>query len=129
MIRRQTMRLAGAVLAGTLWVNAWAQTTIDVQYPLGFIFDKTMAEVKTEFEKRNPNIKVNFRAAYKEYEDAAQTALRDAITKNLPDVSFQAMGGPFIVCRRLRFAGGFKFRIRNIVSVYVFPVYGGKTPA
>lgn len=92
MNRRVSLQFAGAALAaGLVSGAAIAQTTIDVQYPLGFIFDKTMAEVKTEFEKRNPTVKVNFRPAYKEYEDAAQTALRDAITKNVPDVSFQAI--------------------------------------
>ena len=92
MNKRTYLRFAAAALAvGLLSGPAAAQTTIDVQYPLGFIFDKTMAEVKTEFEKRNPTIKVNFRPAYKEYEDAAQTALRDSITRNLPDVSFQAI--------------------------------------
>ncbi|MCC6194235.1 MAG: ABC transporter substrate-binding protein [Burkholderiales bacterium] len=92
MNRRTALQFAAAALAAGLAMGtARAQTTIDVQYPLGFIFDKTMAEVKTEFEKRNPGISVRFRPAYKEYEDAAQTALRDAITKNLPDVSFQAI--------------------------------------
>jgi len=96
MNRRKTMLFAAAAMTATLAValisgTARAQTTIDVQYPLGFIFDKTMGEVKTEFERQNPTIKVNFRPAYKEYEDAAQTALRDSITKNAPDVSFQAI--------------------------------------
>jgi multiple sugar transport system substrate-binding protein len=92
MNRRAYLQFAAAALAvGLLSGPAFAQTTIDVQYPLGFIFDKAMQEVKAEFEKRNPPIKVNFRPAYKEYEDAAQTALRDSITKNLPDVSFQAI--------------------------------------
>ncbi|MBK9704759.1 MAG: ABC transporter substrate-binding protein [Betaproteobacteria bacterium] len=92
MNKRMYLKLAAAALATWLASGlAFAQTTIDVQYPLGFIFDKTMQEVKTEFEKRNPSVRVNFRPAYKEYEDAAQTALRDSITKNLPDVSFQAI--------------------------------------
>ncbi|MBN9276720.1 MAG: ABC transporter substrate-binding protein [Hyphomicrobium sp.] len=72
---------------------ALAQTKInlEVQYPLGFIFDKVFAELKTEFEKANPDITVTYRPAYKEYEDAAQTALRQAITKQLPDVALQAI--------------------------------------
>jgi multiple sugar transport system substrate-binding protein len=73
--------------------NAMAQEkiTIDVQYPLGFIFDKVFAQLKTEFEKANPDVTVHYLPAYKEYEDAAQTALREAITKQLPDVSVQAI--------------------------------------
>ena len=72
---------------------ALAQTKInlEVQYPLGFIFDKVFAELKTAFEKANPATTVPYRPAYKEYEDAAQTALRQAITKQLPDVALQAI--------------------------------------
>lgn len=80
---------AGAVAMGS--AAAQTKTTINVQYPLGFIFDKVFAELKTEFEKKNPSITVNYLPAYKEYEDAAQTALRQAITKQLPDVSLQAI--------------------------------------
>ncbi len=86
-----------AVTAGALAIlaagpaRAQAKTTVSVQYPLGFIFDKVFAELKTEFEKANPDIKVKYLPAYKEYEDAAQTALRGAVTKQLPDVSLQAI--------------------------------------
>jgi multiple sugar transport system substrate-binding protein len=70
---------------------AQAKVNLEVQYPLGFIFDKVFAELKTEFEKANPDVTVTYRPAYKEYEDAAQTALRQAITKQLPDVALQAI--------------------------------------
>jgi multiple sugar transport system substrate-binding protein len=70
---------------------AQAKINIEVQYPLGFIFDKVFAELKTEFEKANPDVTVTYRPAYKEYEDAAQTALRQSITKQLPDVALQAI--------------------------------------
>ncbi|HSI01013.1 MAG TPA: ABC transporter substrate-binding protein [Reyranella sp.] len=70
---------------------AQAKTTVSVQYPLGFIFDKVFGELKTEFEKANPDLAVKYLPAYKEYEDAAQTALRGAVTKQLPDVSLQAI--------------------------------------
>ena len=48
-------------------------------------------ELKAEFEKANPDITVKYLPAYKEYEDAAQTALRGAVTRQLPDVSLQAI--------------------------------------
>lgn len=70
---------------------AQGKTNLEVQYPLGFIFDKVFLELKTEFEKANPDVTVSYRPAYKEYEDAAQTALRQAITKQLPDVALQAI--------------------------------------
>jgi multiple sugar transport system substrate-binding protein len=80
---------AAALASGQVF--AQAKTTINVQYPLGFIFDKVFGELKTEFEKQNPTIAVNYLPAYKEYEDAAQTALRQAIIKQLPDVALQAI--------------------------------------
>jgi len=84
-----------AVLASTF---AHAATEISVQYPIGFIFDKVMEEVRVEFQKQNPDITVTYRPAYKDYEDGAQTALRNAIAKQLPDVSYQAINlqRPFI---------------------------------
>jgi multiple sugar transport system substrate-binding protein len=84
-----------AVTAGWLLLPgaalAQGKINLEVQYPLGFIFDKVFTELKTEFEKANPDISVSYRPAYKEYEDAAQTALRQAITKQLPDVALQAI--------------------------------------
>ncbi|MBS0549653.1 MAG: ABC transporter substrate-binding protein [Proteobacteria bacterium] len=82
---------AALALLGAGHAFAQAKTTVTVQYPLGFIFDKVFGELKTEFEKANPDITVKYLPAYKEYEDAAQTALRGAVTKQLPDVSLQAI--------------------------------------
>ncbi len=87
--------LIGAALAATALASASAmaqeQVNIEVQYPLAFIFDDVMGELKTAFEEAHPDITVTYRAPYKEYEDAAQTALRQAVTNQLPDVSFQAI--------------------------------------
>ena len=95
MKRRLLMKAAGAAAAyGALasgQAGAQDKMTLNVQYPLGFIFDKVFAELKTEFEKANPDLQVNYLPAYKEYEDAAQTGLRQAITKQLPDVGLQAI--------------------------------------
>lgn len=89
--RRSVAALAALAMLGGGQASAQAKTTINVQYPLGFIFDKVFAQLKTEFEKANPDVAVNYLPAYKEYEDAAQTALRQAITKQLPDVALQAI--------------------------------------
>lgn len=70
---------------------AAAATTIEVQYPLAFIFDDVFAKLKAAFAKEHPDIEVTYRAPYKEYEDGAQTALRQSITGQLPDVSMQAI--------------------------------------
>jgi multiple sugar transport system substrate-binding protein len=44
-----------------------------------------------EFEKAHPDIKVNFRATYENYEDATSTILREATSGNLPDVTMQGL--------------------------------------
>ena len=90
---RKAWAVGLAALVALTGGQAFAQerTTISVQYPLGFIFDKVFATLKTEFEAANPDLTVNYMPAYKEYEDAAQTGLRQAITKQLPDVGLQAI--------------------------------------
>ncbi|HTR86523.1 MAG TPA: ABC transporter substrate-binding protein [Reyranella sp.] len=90
-LTRRSMTAGAMALAGAGPAIAQAKTTVSVQYPLGFIFDKVFAELKAEFEKANPDVAVKYLPAYKEYEDAAQTALRGAVTKQLPDVSVQAI--------------------------------------
>ncbi|MGE0724882.1 MAG: extracellular solute-binding protein, partial [Alphaproteobacteria bacterium] len=91
LVGLRTIALAAAAAVAITGPAMAQKQRVEVQYPLGFIFDKVFAEIRTEFEKRNPDIEVLYRPAYKEYEDAAQTALRQAITKQLPDVSFQAI--------------------------------------
>jgi multiple sugar transport system substrate-binding protein len=91
MLRSLRFALAAAFIVLPSFALTQSKTNLEVQYPLGFIFDKVFVELKTEFEKANPDITVSYRPAYKEYEDAAQTALRQAITKQLPDVALQAI--------------------------------------
>jgi multiple sugar transport system substrate-binding protein len=66
-----------------------ADTTIEVLYA----FDRTTAgthnEIKAEFEKENPGLKIDFLAPAQNYEDAAQKLLRGALINDLPDVAFQ----------------------------------------
>jgi len=83
--------LAAFVVLASDQTMAQGKTTINVQYPLGFIFDNVFVTLKADFEKANPDITINYLPAYKEYEDAAQTGLRQAITKQLPDVGLQAI--------------------------------------
>ncbi|HTE35307.1 MAG TPA: ABC transporter substrate-binding protein, partial [Reyranella sp.] len=90
-LTRRAVTAGALAMLGTGAALAQAKTTVSVQYPLGFIFDKVFGELKAEFEKANPDITVTYLPAYKEYEDAAQTALRGAVTRQLPDVSLQAI--------------------------------------
>ncbi len=90
-LTRRDVTASALAMLGAGPAIAQSKATVSVQYPLGFIFDKVFGELKEAFEKANPDITVKYLPAYKEYEDAAQTALRGAVTKQLPDVSLQAI--------------------------------------
>lgn len=89
---RHVFRTAAALaITAAMGGPALAQVEIEVQYPLAFIFDELFVELKAAFEAEHPDIAVTYRPPYQQYEDAAQTALRNAITNELPDVSLQAI--------------------------------------
>ncbi|RTE65341.1 ABC transporter substrate-binding protein [Amphritea opalescens] len=75
----------------TLTGSAFAATELVVQYPYGGTFKETFTEIKAEFESQYPDIQLNFRAPYENYEDATQKVMRESITKRLPDISFQGL--------------------------------------
>src|SRR5215510_15235012 len=87
------MRKLLLAAAATMMVmsNASAQTEIVVQYPYPDLFNDTMKRVAAGFAKLRPDIKVTFRAPYKDYEDATQRVLREAVTGNVPDITFQGL--------------------------------------
>ncbi|MDK9739489.1 ABC transporter substrate-binding protein [Vibrio sp. D404a] len=80
-----------AFAAMTLSTSAVADTTIVVQYPYGELFDGLHKQLAQDFEQAHPDIKVKFRSNYENYEDATQKVMREAITNQLPDVSFQGL--------------------------------------
>lgn len=77
-----------AVLAGPALAEP---TEIVVQYPYGELFNETQKQIAEAFMAKNPDIKVTFRAPYESYEDATQKVLREAITKQMPDYTFQGL--------------------------------------
>lgn len=86
---KQTLLSAAMVLAT---VPAMAQQTeVVIQYPYGELFNETHKQIAAAFSKEHPEIKVTFRAAYDSYEDATQKVLREAITKQMPDITFQGL--------------------------------------
>lgn len=70
---------------------AAAQTEITVQYPMPQIFKDAMVQIADEFTKLNPGVKVRFLIPGDTYGDLLQKSLRAALTKTLPDVTFQAL--------------------------------------
>ena len=70
---------------------AHAETEVVVQYPYPELFAETHKRISDEFAKVRPDIKVTLRAPYESYEDGTQKVLREAVTNQVPDVSFQGL--------------------------------------
>lgn len=89
---RATKTLAIAFAAAfALTGAARAATTVTIQYPYGELFNETHKQIVAAFEKTNPDIKVKLRAPYESYEDGTQKVLREAITGQTPDITFQGL--------------------------------------
>jgi multiple sugar transport system substrate-binding protein len=73
-----------------MWSGVQA-VEITVGYPYGMLFNITHQNLKKKFEELHPDIKINFRSAYKDYEDCTERVLRESITRTQPDVSFQGL--------------------------------------
>ena len=72
--------------------SAASAVTIEVGYPYSSLFDVTIKDsIVPMFEKAHPGIKVKLRATYDNYEDAANTILRESVAGKLPDVTFQGL--------------------------------------
>ena len=82
-----TLAAVAALAAGA----ATAETEVVVQYPYGELFNTTHEQIVAEFAKVRPDIRVTFRAAYDSYEEGTQRVLREAITNQMPDVTFQGL--------------------------------------
>ncbi len=65
--------------------------TIEVGYAYSSLFDVTFKKIYPLFREANPDIEVKFRATYDNYEDGANTILREAVANKLPDVTFQGL--------------------------------------
>lgn len=81
---------ASALVACSL---AQAQPTVDivVDYPYAGIFKDVHDKIARDFMAKFPQYKVTFRAPTPGYEEAAQQSLRQAVTNQLPDVSYQGL--------------------------------------
>ena len=64
---------------------------IDFAYPYSSLFDVTYEKILPKFNEAYPNIKVNIRASYENYEDGTNTILREATGGDLPDVTMQGL--------------------------------------
>ena len=87
-------KLLGATIVAatqTFAPAAWADTEIVIQFPYPELFAETHKQLTAEFAKVRPDIKLSYRAPYASYEEGTQKILREAVTKQLPDVTFQGL--------------------------------------
>ncbi|MDB5412489.1 MAG: ugpB 1 [Rubritepida sp.] len=90
--RRALLGATAAGLSAPLYARAQSQVVeISVQYSIPEVFRALMDEVGTGFMRKNPGIRVNFRAPEQDYEAILQRNLRDAVTRQLPDVAFHGL--------------------------------------
>ncbi|NCY24621.1 MAG: extracellular solute-binding protein [Alphaproteobacteria bacterium] len=83
-----------ALLATPLALPALAQTSpveISFQYSIPELFRGLMEEMTAAFMRANPNVRVTIRAPEQGYEEILQRHLRDAVTRQLPDVAFHGL--------------------------------------
>ena len=86
---RTTRRVLGAaafVLLGLAPAQA-QQVVLDVLYAFP-AFAKFHEPIAAEFMKRQPNIKIQFRAPAASYDEGHQSMLRQAVTNQLPDLYY-----------------------------------------
>lgn len=83
--------LLSAALAFCAMPALAQQTEIVIQYPYGELFNETHKQIAAEFAKVNKDIKVTFRTPYDSYEEGTQKVLREAITRQMPDITFQGL--------------------------------------
>ena len=69
-------------------VRAQGGVMINVHYAQPFIFKESYDAVAAEFEKREPNIRIEWQTT-PNYEEGMQLVLRQSATNQLPDLSYQ----------------------------------------
>jgi len=83
--------IAAGVLLACGWSYAQQPLEIVVDYPYPDIFKEVHEKIAKDFMAKYPQYKVVFRAPTPDYEEATQQALRQAVTNQLPDVSYQGL--------------------------------------
>src|SRR5262249_20434682 len=83
--------LAAAAALMLLTAAAAAQTEVVIQYPYPDLFNNTMRRIAEAVAEDRTDIKITFRAAYKDYEDGTQRVLREAVTGDVPALTFQGL--------------------------------------
>lgn len=80
--------IAAVAIATGLCAPAFADTTLNVHYPMPGFFKDVMDVISKKFMEENPDIRINFVSPSATYEEGIQTILRQAGTAEMPDITF-----------------------------------------
>ncbi|WP_372500785.1 ABC transporter substrate-binding protein (plasmid) [Tistrella mobilis] len=90
----RTLLTASAIAVATaaaLPAAAAQPVELVIQYPYGELFNETHTQIREAFAKIHPEITLTYRTPYAEYEEGTQKILREAVTNQLPDVTYQGL--------------------------------------
>jgi len=91
-MRRVFLKTVAATVLLTCGIaHAQQQVEIVVDYAFPDVFKEVQEKIAKDFMAKYPQYKVTFRAPTPGYEESAQQSLRQAVTNQLPDVSYQGL--------------------------------------
>jgi len=99
-MKRLSSALAALAVATGLVSPAFAETTLNVHYPMPGFFKDVMADISKKFMEENPDIKINFVSPSATYEEGIQTIMRQAGTSELPDITFTGLNRLRVLAER-----------------------------
>lgn len=82
-MKRLATALGALAIATGLGAPAFADTTLNVHYPMPGFFKDVMADISAKFMEENPDIKINFVSPSATYEEGIQTIMRQAGTSEM----------------------------------------------
>lgn len=99
-MKRLKSALAALAVATGLGSPAFADTTLNVHYPMPGFFKDVMANISTKFMEENPGIRINFVSPSATYEEGIQTIMRQAGTSEMPDITFTGLNRLRVLAER-----------------------------
>ncbi len=99
-MKRFSGALAALAMATGLGSPAFAETTLNVHYPMPGFFKDVMADISGKFMAENPDIKINFVSPSATYEEGIQTIMRQAGTSEMPDITFTGLNRLRVLAER-----------------------------
>ena len=90
-LSRRTLLAAAPILAAPAVLRAQQTVELQVGYQSAIANKDLLEGIGAELTRRNPEIRVAFRAPEEDYETLLQRSLRESITRSLPDIAFHGL--------------------------------------